>query len=107
MTKTIKQFPHCDSKILHKPGECEYCDGHPDWQELRTLWNVNFTGHYDLDKMLCPAEQYRDKSVMDQWSGNGARTKEQNDAYYKKMEEEIADALKAIEKAEAGDKKTD
>lgn len=38
-------FPHCDQRILHAPGECEYCDGHPEWQQLRIDWCVCFTGH--------------------------------------------------------------
>jgi len=43
----IDQFPHCDSFVLHKPGECEYCDRLPDWQELREAWGIAFTGHSD------------------------------------------------------------
>lgn len=42
---TISTFPHCDQRILHKPGECEFCDEHPDWQELRKAWGIAFTGH--------------------------------------------------------------
>lgn len=106
MTSVLGQFPHCDSRILHKPGECEYCDKHPDWQQLRFLWNVNFTGHYDLDKMLCPAEQYREKNIIDKWRGNKALTKEQNDEHFKQLEKSIADALKAIEEENPGYKKT-
>ena len=41
----IRQFPHCDARILHAPGECEYCDLHPEWQELRKVWGIAFTGH--------------------------------------------------------------
>jgi hypothetical protein len=41
----IAQFPHCDSRILHAPSECEYCDRHPEWQELREAWGIAFTGH--------------------------------------------------------------
>ncbi len=39
----IGQFPHCDSRILHK-GDCQYCDAHPEWQELREAWGIAFTG---------------------------------------------------------------
>jgi hypothetical protein len=38
------QFPHCDGRILHAPGVCTYCDMHPEWQELRLAWGINFTG---------------------------------------------------------------
>lgn len=41
----IAQFPHCDQRILHAPSECEYCDGHPEWQALREAWGIAFTGH--------------------------------------------------------------
>lgn len=47
---TIKQFPHCDSRVLHAPGKCEFCDKHPDWQDLRLAWGIAFTG--DTDAML-------------------------------------------------------
>lgn len=40
----IAQFPHCDSRVLHGPGECRYCDSHPEWQELRQAWGIAFTG---------------------------------------------------------------
>ena len=44
MTET-PQFPHCDSRILHRPSECEFCDQHPEWQALRKAWGIAFTGH--------------------------------------------------------------
>lgn len=38
--------PHCDSRILHGPSDgCAYCDEYPDWQALRKLWGIAFTGH--------------------------------------------------------------
>ncbi len=40
----IAQF-HCDARVLHAPGECQYCDLHPEWQELRKAWGIAFTGH--------------------------------------------------------------
>lgn len=39
------RFPHCDQRVLHRPGECRYCDLHPEWQELRERWGIAFTGH--------------------------------------------------------------
>jgi hypothetical protein len=44
-TMPIDGFPHCDSAVLHAPGECEYCDGRPEWQSLREAWGIAFTGH--------------------------------------------------------------
>lgn len=66
-------YPHCEARVLHAPGECEFCDLHPDWQELRETWSINFTGHYDADKILCPAEQARNLSNINGWGGNTAR----------------------------------
>jgi hypothetical protein len=37
--------PHCDQRILHEPGACWSCDLYPDWQKLRQLWGIAFTGH--------------------------------------------------------------
>jgi hypothetical protein len=37
--------PHCDQRVLHRPGVCWACDLYPDWQKLRELWGIAFTGH--------------------------------------------------------------
>lgn len=66
----IKQFPHCDPRILHAPGECDVCDLHPEWQELREVWCINFTGKRDCEKTSCPAEVYRNKSTIEAWPDN-------------------------------------
>ena len=64
------QFPHCDSSVLHAPGECEYCDRHKDWQILRHMWGINFTGHKDPTKIPCPAERFRTTESIESWGGN-------------------------------------
>lgn len=75
------QFPHCDARILHAPGECEYCDMHADWQELRQTWGIAFTGHVPvtpsdqpwLKQLPCPADFNRppdSSSDHRRWSGN-------------------------------------
>lgn len=74
----IGQFPHCDQRILHAPGECEYCDNHAEWQALRLAWGVAFTG-YEPDEskheLPCPADHARgDKHKL--WGGNIARPKQ-------------------------------
>ncbi|HEY3718378.1 MAG TPA: hypothetical protein VGL39_27965 [Jatrophihabitantaceae bacterium] len=72
----IAQFPHCDQRVLHAPGECEYCDRRPEWQELRTAWGIAFTGHKpagDWVTLPCPADVARPAgSPADhrQWGGN-------------------------------------
>lgn len=40
----IPRFPHCDPRVLHPRSVCQYCDAHPEWQELREAWGVAFTG---------------------------------------------------------------
>lgn len=72
------QFPHCDPRILHKNGECEYCDKHPLWQELRQSWGINFTGHretksneyFDSPMLPCPSEAARPLDTINKWDGN-------------------------------------
>lgn len=71
VTDTI---PHCDSRILHAPGECDYCDGHPDWQRARRTMNIAFTGHAPAPgQEPCPADADRPAdSPADhrRWAGN-------------------------------------
>lgn len=67
------EFPHCDQRILHAPGECEYCDCYPFWQRLREAWGIAFTGHIpdpDSDTLMCPADYARDPDVYNAWPGN-------------------------------------
>ena len=72
------QFPHCDQRILHAPGECKYCDDRPEWQELRKAWGILFTGQSsDPDswtrQLPCPSDYNRPKGSMSdarQWGGN-------------------------------------
>jgi hypothetical protein len=71
----IKQFPHCDSRVLHAPGKCQFCDMHPEWQELREMWGISFTGEYQHGKMMCPSEVSRDLDVIERWPGNRAYPK--------------------------------
>lgn len=74
MHDLISQFPHCDQRILHKPGTCAHCDGHPLWQQLRDAWGVAFTGEAPVgDQVPCPADHARppdDESDHRRWVGN-------------------------------------
>jgi len=68
----IKQFPHCDQRVLHAPGECEFCDKHSDWQALRVAWGIAFTNYEPEDKELpCPAN-YARGDMVNRWHGNVA-----------------------------------
>lgn len=72
VTPTV-QFPHCDPRILHAPGECEFCDRHQDWQFLRQEWGICFTGYTPDDKELpCPADFARGDKHLG-WHGNVAK----------------------------------
>jgi hypothetical protein len=71
------QIPHCDSRILHRPGDCIYCDRHPLAQLARYGAKVYFTG--DLHVMSdpawipCPADAARppgSSSDHRRWGGN-------------------------------------
>lgn len=86
----IGHTPHCDFKVLHRPGECRYCDSFPEWQELRELWGIAFTGHaedtveaydrqgrkYRKTLIRCPSEQERPVEVIHQWRGNAPEPRE-------------------------------
>jgi hypothetical protein len=68
---TIGQFPHCDQRVLHAPGECGYCDQHMDWQDLRSAWGIAFTGYEPEDKELpCPSDHARGLAGAHVWGGN-------------------------------------
>jgi hypothetical protein len=70
----LGQLPHCDSRVLHAPAECEYCDHHPEWQALREAWGIAFTGHVPIgDQVPCPADAARppgSPSDAHRWGGN-------------------------------------
>lgn len=69
----IEQFPHCDQRVLHAPGECRYCDDCPYAQALRQAWSICFTGYEPEDKELpCPADHARGDNHT-KWGGNVAR----------------------------------
>lgn len=66
--------PHCDQAVLHAPGECRWCDERPDWQWLRQLWGIAFTGHPPTDNQIaCPSDFRRGIAEAGRhWPGNRA-----------------------------------
>lgn len=75
----LPQFPHCDQRILHAPGECQFCDAHPEWQALRVAWEICFTGYEPEGKELPdPATHNRGYDNVNAWGGNKARPREDN-----------------------------
>jgi hypothetical protein len=104
--KHIQQFPHCDPRILHDPKDnCQFCNEHEDWQELRKYWGIAFTGHsYDKDGKLtmdeygnftlpCPAEFTRGMESINGWHGNVAFTPEVKEASERELDK-INDTVK-------------
>ena len=93
------QFPHCDPRVLHAPEDnCEFCNRHPEWQELRRAWGIAFTGH-SFDKqgqpavdeqgnvtLPCPAEYNRGMTSVNSWHGNVAFTPEVSKAFDEEMD---------------------
>jgi hypothetical protein len=77
MTERI-QFPHCDPRILHAPGECKYCD-ESGLQEVREAWNIAFSGQVVRGKTPCPADQARGSNSYNRWPGNQARPSDGSD----------------------------
>lgn len=36
-------YPHCNTEVLHAPGECYYCDHYPERQAARAASGTPFT----------------------------------------------------------------
>lgn len=63
--------PHCDMAVLHQPGQCRYCDLFPEWQKLRKLWGIAFTGNVpETHEVSCPSDQRRGMGMAHVWAGN-------------------------------------
>lgn len=65
-------MPHCDQSVLHAPGECQFCDMHPEWQRYRIVARINFTGQEIEGLAPCPSEFFRPGETRDRWPGNVA-----------------------------------
>lgn len=64
------KMPHCDQYVLHAPGECKYCDMYPEAQQKRVADKINFTGHHEHGKTVCPSEERRSIKIIHNWYGN-------------------------------------
>lgn len=51
----VAKYPHCNQNIIHRPGECYYCDKYPHLQMVK----------YALD------DDFSDE-INNGWSGNVA-----------------------------------
>jgi hypothetical protein len=70
-------FPHCDSRILHSPTECQYCDEYPILQAERIARSIAFSGHVPVKGQTpCPADAAvasGERGDYNQWGGNVAQ----------------------------------
>lgn len=74
VTVDIGQFPHCDERVLHAPGRCEYCDARPEWQTLRDAWGIGFTDEELRSGIVrCPSTNRRTPEQVNAWGGNVAK----------------------------------
>jgi hypothetical protein len=70
--EAFMQTPHCDQRVLHAPGECEFCDEKPSWQAARKVWGIDFTGDHKDGNLPCPAQTKRSLDTIEKWEGNVA-----------------------------------
>lgn len=64
-------YPHCNSAVLHAPGECAVCDLYPVRQSARLSGYVAFTGHEPLpSQQPCPADVQFPGRYGRVWRGN-------------------------------------
>lgn len=66
--------PHCDSFVLHRPEDCQYCADYPALHQARRELKIAYTGEEQQEGLRpCPAEEMRSKATIDRWGGNVAR----------------------------------
>jgi hypothetical protein len=67
-------IPHCDSRILHSPDDCEYCAERPDLQAERTRLGIAWTGYEPGPGQIpCEADLTRPPGADNdhrRWGGN-------------------------------------
>lgn len=56
------EFPHCNSEVLHAPGECVYCDAFPkrqaDWTADGTPFTPNESNGWSGNVAVKAGEQH-------------------------------------------------
>lgn len=62
---------HCDQRVLHSPGYCQYCDMYPEAQQKRVELGYDFTNDKPgTREHSCPAIQTRGWDNLNGWGGN-------------------------------------
>ena len=67
--------PHCDHRVLHAPGACQFCDEYPERQAGRIAAMICFTGEDPELKqggpwISCPSDAFRGLAGAHVWEGN-------------------------------------
>lgn len=65
-------FPHCDPRVLHSPGVCDYCDKVPALQEYRRMCGLPYVDDLQVTDAILPGEN-RDRRSAEAWGGNQPR----------------------------------
>lgn len=85
---------HCDSRVLHGPGHCEYCDKYPEAQQQRLRLSVAFTDEPDnWVTFPDPATDARGTESLYGWGGNqphGAGVSEDEIDYFERIERPVS-----------------
>lgn len=84
-SKKWNTIPHCDSRVLHDPSDCEYCGERPEWQAKRQELKIANTGCTPPDGWIpCEADYKRPPGDDDhrRWFGNRPTSVERDDPYY-------------------------
>jgi hypothetical protein len=61
--------PHCDPRVLHSPGKCEFCDEAEVLQIYRTQLGLKYTDELQANDALLPGED-RTRASAEAWGGN-------------------------------------
>ena len=61
------KHPHCDTRVLHEPGTCVFCDHYPERQSERSARGINFTNTSDPNLQPCPAVAARGPKSLYDW----------------------------------------
>lgn len=71
----LREYPHCDDKVLHARGDCRYCSlaQYERLHALRAEMSIAHSGAMvETDQDPCPSEAYRPADIIERWPGNRA-----------------------------------
>lgn len=62
-------YPHCDNRVLHSPGVCDFCDKADTLQQYRRMLGLKYTDELQANDALLPGQD-RTRASADAWGGN-------------------------------------